>query len=140
MLEINFPAVCVTIVVFLTMIYFLNSKLYKPLLAFMDERENSIKRDEESVKQNSNDVSADKIEIENTILKARDEAAKIRATAIEKAKAEAGDIIAAKKAELESDFGGFMKELNDEKENLKKNLIQNLPDFKGSLKNTLSKI
>ncbi|TEY12975.1 F0F1 ATP synthase subunit B', partial [Campylobacter sp. CH185] len=41
-----------TMAIFLAMIVILNSMLYKPLLKFMDERNDSIKNDENKVKEN----------------------------------------------------------------------------------------
>ena len=140
MLEINLPALIFTVIVFLGLIYILNIMLYKPLLSFMDSREAMIERDTQEAKQNALDVDSDKAEIERILGEARSEATKIKQLSLDKAKAKSDELIAAQKSDLEADFDKFIKDLGEEKSQLKKDLQDKIPDFKSGIKSALAKI
>ena len=140
MFEVSFPAMVMTIVVFLALIYFLNQKLYKPLLAFMEERENSIKGDEELANQNTLDLNIDKAELEKVVSEANMSASQIKNEAIQKAKDKADEILSKKRVELQADFDDFMNDLAKQKDEIKAGLQSKIPEFQNSLKATLSKI
>ena len=82
MLEINLPLVVLTAVIFLGLIAVLNSILYKPLLKFIDARNDAIKNDEESASKNTSDLGVYEAQIEQLIATARNEAGKIKQEAI----------------------------------------------------------
>ena len=140
MLEISFPAMVTTIIVFLALISFLNKKLYKPLLAHMEARDRAIKNDEESAMKNAQDVDSNKAEIAKVLDAARAEASKIKQEAIETAKEVSNKELAEQKAKLEADFAKFSESLNEQKASLKSDLSAKIPDFKSGIKNALSKI
>lgn len=140
MFEVSFPAMVMTIVVFLALIYFLNQKLYKPLLAFMEERENSIKKDEELANQNTLDLNIDKAELEKVVSEANMSASQIKNEAIQKAKDKVDEILSKKRLELQADFDDFMNDLAKQKDEIKAGLQSKMPEFQNSLKATLSKI
>lgn len=140
MLEINLPALIFTVIVFLGLIYILNIMLYKPLLSFMDSREAMIERDTQEAKQNALDVDSDKAEIERILGEARSEATKIKQLSLDKAKAKSDELIAAQRSDLEADFDKFIKDLGEEKSQLKKDLQDKIPDFKSGIKSALAKI
>lgn len=129
-----------TMVIFLAMIVILNSMLYKPLLRFMDERNSSIKNDENKVKENSQEMLGANDEVEKIHQSTREEIHKIKQSAINQAKEEAQVAIQAKKEELERKMASFYVELNAQKEELKQNLLKNLPEFKQLLENNIKKI
>lgn len=130
----------VTMVIFLAMIVILNSMLYKPLLRFIDERNSSIKNDENKVKENSQEMLGANDEVEKIHQSTREEIHKIKQSAINQAKEEARVAIQAKKEELERKMASFYVELNVQKEELKQNLLKNLPEFKQLLENNIKKI
>lgn len=130
----------VTMVIFLAMIVILNSMLYKPLLRFIDERNSSIKNDENKVKENSQEMLGANDEVEKIHQSTREEIYKIKQSAINQAKEEAQVAIQAKKKELERKMASFYVELNAQKEELKQNLLKNLPEFKQLLENNIKKI
>lgn len=130
----------VTMVIFLAMIVILNSMLYKPLLRFIDERNSSIKNDENKVKENSQEMLGANDEVEKIHQSTREEIHKIKQSAINQAKEEAQVAIQAKKEELERKMASFYVELNAQKEELKQNLLKNLPEFKQLLENNIKKI
>ncbi|RAZ38213.1 FoF1 ATP synthase subunit B' [Campylobacter hyointestinalis] len=140
MLEINLPLLTVTVVIFLGLIFVLNSILYRPLLRFIDDRNISIKNDEESVSKNASDIGAYQADIERIISSARAEANSIKQTALNLAKDEAAKKIQAKKETLESEYELFSKDLISRKNELKSMLLAKLPEFKSSLSIKLSKI
>lgn len=129
-----------TMAIFLVMILILNSMLYKPLLRFIDERNSSIKNDENKVKENSQEMLGANDEVEKIHQSTREEIHKIKQSAINQAKEEAQVAIKAKKEELERKMASFYVELNAQKEELKQNLLKNLPEFKQLLENNIKKI
>lgn len=140
MLEIDLPLVILTAVVFLGLVVILNSMLYKPLLNFIDSRNEMIRSDEESASKNTSDLSVHEAEIEQMILAARSEAGKIKQEALNAAKESAAKIIAQKRATLEADYEAFMQNLQTQKDEFKADLAAKLPDLKNVLENKLAKI
>ncbi len=140
MLDISPGLLLLVAVIFIFLIVVLNKILYKPLLTFMHERDESIKNDLEQAKKNSSNVSHLEEEALNLIKHAKNEAHKIREEAINMVKAEYNEKIEAKKAVLEKAYESFLLELNQEKEELNSRLKNELPVFKDSLKTKLSQI
>lgn len=140
MLEINLPLLGITTIIFLSLIVVLNSLLYKPLLNFIDNRNLSIRADEESVSKNTSDVGAYKIEVEKIIADARNQAAEIRNQAIAKAKENAAQNLSNARSNLEGEYAVFKQNLENSKAELKSELLAKMPEFKDSLRATLSKI
>lgn len=138
--DMHISIMLVTMVIFLAMIVILNSILYKPLLRFIDERNSSIKNDENKVKENSQEMLGANDEVEKIHQSTREEIHKIKQSAINQAKEEARVAIQAKKEELERKMASFYVELNVQKEELKQNLLKNLPEFKQLLENNIKKI
>ncbi|AXP09159.1 FoF1 ATP synthase subunit B' [Campylobacter hepaticus] len=129
-----------TMGIFLAMIIILNSMLYKPLLKFMDERNDSIKNDEDKVKENSQEVLDVNNQLELIHTNTKEEIYKIKQAAIIAAKEEAEQIIRSKKEELERKMLSFYTELSSQKEELRENLKIHLPEFKELLKTNIKKI
>lgn len=138
--DMHISIMLVTMVIFLAMIVILNSILYKPLLRFIDERNSSIKNDENKVKENSQEMLGANDEVEKIHQSTREEIHKIKQSAINQAKEEAQVAIQAKKEELERKMASFYVELNAQKKELKQNLLKNLPEFKQLLENNIKKI
>lgn len=138
--DMHISIMLVTMVIFLAMIVILNSMLYKPLLRFIDERNSSIKNDENKVKENSQEMLGANDEVEKIHQSTREEIHKIKQSTINQAKEEAQVAIQAKKEELERKMASFYVELNAQKEELKQNLLKNLPEFKQLLENNIKKI
>ena len=129
-----------TVAIFLAMIVILNAMFYKPLLRFMDERSDSIKNDENKVKENSQQMLGVNDELEKIHAETREKIHKIKQAAIDQAKEEAALMLQAKKDELEKQMQDFTAELLEQKEELKRHLLQNLPEFKRSLQNNIKNI
>ena len=89
MLDIIPALLLVTGTVFLVLLILLNKTLYKPLLEFIDNRNNSINRDLENAGKNASDVVAYYKEVETILSEGKMEAAKIREAALNEAKEKA---------------------------------------------------
>lgn len=140
MIDIDLSLLIFTTVFFLGLIYILNSILYKPLLGFIEDRNISIGKDEDSVQKNINDAKMYKDEIEKIILDARMEAHLMKQNALNLAKEDASKLIIAKKEQIESDYINFAQMLKTKKDELRNSLIEKIPEFKHSLNGRLSNI
>ena len=140
MLEIDVPLVVLTAIVFVILIAVLNPLLYKPMLKFIDDRNESIKNDEENTSKNTRDLGLYEAEIEEIILKARSEANKIKQDALNLAKEEAAKEIETKRASLEADYANFANALNAQKSELKSELASKLPQLQSVLSAKLASI
>lgn len=140
MLEIDVPLVALTAIVFVILIAVLNPLLYKPMLKFIDDRNASIKNDEENTSKNTSDLGLYEAQIEDIILKARSEANKIKQDALNLAKDEAAKEIEIKRASLETDYADFINALNVQKGELKSELASKLPQLQSVLSAKLASI
>jgi len=140
MLDISVSLMLVVAVVFLVLLILLNSWLYQPLMAFMDERDKSIRKDLENVSANSSEIEELKAKAEEVIAEAKSEAAALRAKTIDESKLLAMSKIEAKKEELEEAYQEFLNSLKKEEEELKSELLSQMPLFKESLKAKFSQI
>ena len=124
MLDIIPALLLVTGTVFLVLLIVLNKTLYKPLLEFIDNRNNSINRDLSNAGKNASDVVA----------YYRDaEAVKIREAAINEGKEKAHRKIEQKKSEIEAQNVSFLQELEAQKVEFKNSLLAQMPLFKESV-------
>lgn len=140
MLEIDLPLVALTAVVFLALIAILNSVLYKPLLGFVDKRNQDVKNDEDSISKNTSDLSVFEAQVEQILSAARAEAGKIKQDALNAAKEAAGKITAEKRAELEVDYDAFVQNLQAQKNEFKVELMNSVPELRSALKSKLARI
>ena len=140
MLDVSLTAMITTIVVFLALIYFLNIKLYRPLLLHMEKREAIIKEDETNAMKNAQDADADKAEIVRIMDAAKLQAVKIKQEAMDSAKQAAAREIAEKKTAMEEDFDQFLGGLDEQKRNLRNDLQAKIPEFKKALSTAVAKV
>lgn len=140
MIEISVFAYIFTIVVFIGLIGYLNRRLYQPMLNFMDARDAAIQKDEKLASQNLADVGSEALEIENILSKARDEAAKIREAGLSGIESENSKKIEEKTTSLENDLASYLQDLSKQKDEIKKALEKQIPDFKAGIKEKLARI
>ena len=140
MLDINPLLLSTTIVVFLILIAVLNSLLFKPLFAYMEERDASIKADQDRVGNNDAEIAELTAQAESIINEAKLEAAAIREKVVAEAKELAESKIEAKRAELAKDKLEFEKSLAETREELKKTLMSQVPLYKEAVKAKFSQI
>jgi F-type H+-transporting ATPase subunit b len=140
MLDISPILLLVTGVVFFTLLILLNKILYKPLLEFIDNRNDSIKRDLENAGKNTSDVEAYYKEADQIILEAKAQAGKIREVALNEAKEIAAKKVEQKQSELDEEYTSFLKELEAEKTEFQASLSASIPLFRDSIKQKLGNI
>ena len=140
MLEIDPKLLGITVVVFLVMIYLLNVILYKPILSFVDSRNESIANEEKELSKYGNDTKNYAEECAAILASARDEVSKLKAAAIQSANELSKSKIDAERARLEADYKEFEASLKTEQEALKVALSDNLPIIKTEIKSVLSKL
>ncbi|WP_263831939.1 FoF1 ATP synthase subunit B' [Sulfurospirillum oryzae] len=140
MLDIIPALLLVTGTVFLVLLILLNKTLYKPLLEFIDNRNNSINRDLENAGKNASDVVAYYKEVETILSEGKMEAAKIREAALNEAKEKAAKKVEQKKSDIEAQGVAFLKALESEKNEFKNGLLAQMPLFKESVSAKLSHI
>lgn len=137
--DVRVSTMLLTAAVFLAMIVVLNAMFYKPLLKFMDDRSDSIKNDENKVKDNSREILGVNDELENIHKNTREEIHRIKQNAINLAKQEAQQEFKVKKEELERKMVSFHTDLRAQRQELKENLVANLPRIKQALQSNLRK-
>ncbi len=140
MLDISPILLLVTGFVFFTLLILLNKILYKPLLEFIDNRNDSIKRDLENAGKNTSDVEAYYKEADQIVLTAKAEAGKIREAALSEAKEIAAKKVEQKQSELEEEYTLFLKDLEADKTEFQASLSANIPLFRDSIKQKLGNI
>lgn len=138
--DVHYSIIIATMVIFIFMIFILNSIFYKPLLKFIDERNNSIKNDENKIKENSHDVSEIDFEIKKIRNNTKEEIFKIKNETILVAKEEKDKLIKNKKDKLEQELNLFYEDLNKQKVEFENQLMSYLPDLKNSVKNKFKNI
>ena len=140
MLDINPWLLSITIVVFLILIAVLNSLLFKPLFTYMEERDASIKADQDKVGNNDEEIAELTAQAASIVNEAKLEAAAIREKVVAEAKELAESKIEAKRAELAKDKLEFEKSLAETREELKTTLMSQVPLYKEAVKAKFSQI
>ena len=134
MIDINPGLLFSTLGVFLVLIAILNSMVYKPLISFMEKRDEDIKNDLQKANTNDSEIEELLKKAEDIVNKAKLEAAALREKVISEAKELAESRIEAKKAELANEFAEFKNSLEITKEELRRELKSSIPLYKESLK------
>ncbi len=123
----------VVFVVFVLLLWAMNVWVYRPLLAFMDNRQAEIKDSLAKIKTDN----AQSVEIRHQIEALLKEAAEKRretiAEAIQKATESYDAVIKQKENELNQEFEAFAKQLQNEKQALKEQLQAQMPVFEDEL-------
>jgi F-type H+-transporting ATPase subunit b len=140
MLDINPILLLATFVVFLSLIAVLNSWLYNPLFAYMNKRDEDIKKDLERVGSNDDEIQTLNSKAESIIMNAKLEASALREKVIADAKELADSKIEAKRAELANEYLEFEKTLEDSKKQLSEELMSQIPLFREAVKAKFSQI
>ncbi len=140
MLDINPILLLATFVVFLSLIAVLNSWLYNPLFAYMNKRDEDIKKDLDKAGNNDSEVRELNAKAEKIVTEAKLEAAALREKVIADAKELAESKLEAKRAELAAEYLEFEQSLANAKEELTKDLKAQVPMFKEAVKAKFSQI
>ena len=140
MLDLHLPLMLFVLVLFLTLLVLLNNMLFKPLVKFMDDRDASIAKDLEAAKGFSGNTDELNAKADDIISNAKNKAAMIRQKAVDNEKLSSVTNIERKQKEIDSEYEAFVKTLALEKENLKNQLLSQIPLFKESLKAKFSSL
>jgi len=140
MLDLHLPLMLFVLVLFLTLLVLLNNMLFKPLVKFMDDRDDSIAKDLEVAKGFSGNIDELNARADEVIGNAKNEAAMIRQKAIDDEKTLAVSKVETKQNEIDKEYESFVEKLASEKETLKNELLSQMPLFKESLKAKFSKL
>jgi len=140
MLDLHLPLMLFVLVLFLTLLVLLNNMLFKPLVKFMDDRDASIAKDLEAAKGFSGNTDELNAKADDIISNAKNEAAMIRQKAVDDEKLSSVTNVERKQKEINSEYEVFVKTLALEKENLKNQLLSQIPLFKESLKAKFSSL
>ena len=140
MIDISPVLLFSTLGVFLALIVVLNGMVYKPLLSFMEKRDEDIKRDLSKAGTNSSEIEELLQKAEDIVQKAKMEAVALREKVVADAKELAASRIEAKKAALANEFAEFEENLKTTKEELRGELVKSLPAFQEALNSKFKNI
>ncbi|BCZ17619.1 hypothetical protein NHP190003_09010 [Helicobacter sp. NHP19-003] len=139
-ISINVYLMAVVFVTFLALLVLLNSWVYQPLLAYMDERQESMAKDKRNIDQLHSEAAIHHKEAQNILKEARVQADKILQDALHNARADYESIVAQKEKELEKQAEQVSLGLKESKSNLKLQLARDLPALEALLKLKISQI
>ena len=140
MLDLYPSLMIIVLLIFLFLLYQLTIKLYRPLLRFMDSREEAIASDLKSAQNLGGDAERLLKEAQAILDEAKAKATKLRQDAIEEFKAQNAEALAKKQKELEDEYSKFEEELTKRKEELKNSILSQMPLIKESLKAKFTQI
>ncbi|MGM0533275.1 MAG: FoF1 ATP synthase subunit B' [Campylobacterota bacterium] len=140
MLELHVELMIPVAIIFVLMVAFLNAKLYKPMIGFMDDRDETIRKDLEEASNATSNVSQIKKEAAEVIAQAKEKAAAMKNKSVDEAKILAQSKIDSKNEELDQAYEAFKAQMEKERGDLKNALTSELPLFKEALKAKYSQI
>ncbi len=123
----------VVFVVFVLLLWAMNVWVYRPLLAFMDNRQAEIKDSLAKIKMDNAQSVEIRHQIETLLKEAAEKRREMIAEAIQKAAESYDAVIKQKENELNQEFEAFAKQLQNEKQALKEQLQAQMPVFEDEL-------
>lgn len=123
----------VIFVVFVLLLWAMNVWVYRPLLAFMDNRQAEIKDSLTKIKTDNTQSVEIRHQIDALLKEAAEKRREMIAEAIQKAAESYDAVIKQKENELNQEFEAFAKQLQNEKQILKEQLQVQMPVFENEL-------
>ncbi len=123
----------VVFVVFVLLLWAMNVWVYRPLLAFMDNRQAEIKDSLAKIKTDNTQSVEIRHQIDAFLKEAAEKRREMIAEAIQKAAESYDAVIKQKENELNQEFEAFAKQLQNEKQILKEQLQVQMPVFENEL-------
>ncbi len=123
----------VVFVVFVLLLWAMNVWVYRPLLAFMDNRQAEIKDSLAKIKTDNTQSVEIRHQIDALLKEAAEKRREMIAEAIQKATESYDAVIKQKENELNQEFEAFAKQLQNEKQALKEQLQAQMPVFENEL-------
>ncbi|WP_158653223.1 F0F1 ATP synthase subunit B family protein [Helicobacter heilmannii] len=139
-ITINVYLMAVVFITFIALLVSLSGGVYKPLLANMDAREDSMLKDRRNIEQLHQEVQGYQQEAQNILKEARLQADKIMQDALYNARSNYESVVAQKEEELEKQAEQAALALKESKSNLKLQLARDLPALEALLKLKISQI
>jgi len=140
MLDINPILLMVTFVVFLSLIAVLNSWLYNPLFAYMNNRDAHIKKELQKIGSNDDEIQELLSKAQTIIINAKLETAVLREKVVADAKELAESKLEAKRADLANEYLEFEQSIAKSREQLKSDLLSQAPLFKQAVEAKFSQL
>lgn len=132
-ISVNPYLMAVVFVVFVLLLWAMNVWVYRPLLAFMDNRQAEIKDSLAKIKTDNAQSVEIGHQIDALLKEAAEKRREIIAEAIQKATESYDAVIKQKENELNQEFEAFIKQLQNEKQALKEQLQAQMPVFEDEL-------
>ncbi|WQV02030.1 FoF1 ATP synthase subunit B' [Helicobacter pylori] len=132
-ISVNPYLMAVVFIVFVLLLWAMNVWVYRPLLAFMDNRQAEIKDSLAKIKTDNTQSVEIRHQIETLLKEAAEKRREILAEAIQKATESYDAVIKQKENELNQEFDAFAKQLQNEKQVLKEQLQAQMPVFEDEL-------
>ncbi|WQW47991.1 FoF1 ATP synthase subunit B' [Helicobacter pylori] len=132
-ISVNPYLMAVVFVVFVLLLWAMNVWVYRPLLAFMDNRQAEIKDSLAKIKTDNAQSVEIGHQIDALLKEAAEKRREIIAEAIQKATESYDAVIKQKENELNQEFEAFAKQLQNEKQILKEQLQAQMPVFEDEL-------
>ncbi len=123
----------VVFVVFVLLLWAMNVWVYRPLLAFMDNRQAEIKDSLAKIETDNTQSVEIRHQIDALLKEAAEKRREMIAEAIQKAAESYDAVIKQKENELNQEFEAFAKQLQNEKQILKEQLQAQMPVFENEL-------
>ncbi|GAA9710795.1 FoF1 ATP synthase subunit B' [Helicobacter pylori] len=132
-ISVNPYLMAVVFVVFVLLLWAMNVWVYRPLLAFMDNRQAEIKDSLAKIKTDNTQSVEIRHQIDALLKEAAEKRREMIAEAIQKAIESYDAVIKQKENELNQEFEAFAKQLQNEKQALKEQLQAQMPVFEDEL-------
>ncbi|MGL2616858.1 FoF1 ATP synthase subunit B' [Helicobacter pylori] len=132
-ISVNPYLMAVVFVVFVLLLWAMNVWVYRPLLAFMDNRQAEIKDSLAKIKTDNAQSVEIGHQIETLLKEVAEKRREVIAEAIQKATESYDAVIKQKENELNQEFEAFIKQLQNEKQALKEQLQAQMPVFEDEL-------
>lgn len=132
-ISVNPYLMAVVFLVFVLLLWAVNVWVYRPLLAFMDNRQAEIKDSLAKIKTDNAQSVEIGHQIDALLKEAAEKRREIIAEAIQKATESYDAVIKQKENELNQEFEAFAKQLQNEKQVLKEQLQVQMPVFEDEL-------
>ncbi|GAA6930971.1 F0F1 ATP synthase subunit B' [Helicobacter pylori] len=132
-ISVNPYLMAVVFVVFVLLLWAMNIWVYRPLLAFMDNRQAEIKDSLAKIKTDNTQSVEIRHQIDALLKEAAEKRREMIAEAIQKATESYDAVIKQKENELNQEFEAFAKQLQNEKQILKEQLQVQMPVFENEL-------
>ncbi|GAA9300552.1 FoF1 ATP synthase subunit B' [Helicobacter pylori] len=132
-ISVNPYLMAVVFVVFVLLLWAMNVWVYRPLLAFMDNRQAEIKDSLAKIKTDNAQSVEIGHQIETLLKEVAEKRREVIAEAIQKATESYDAVIKQKENELNQEFEAFAKQLQNEKQVLKEQLQVQMPVFEDEL-------